>query len=365
MKPYVPQRLPIEKLDWKPFIKFIGPANAALARYDGMLQAIINPRVLLSPLTTQEAVLSSKIEGTQATLEEVLAFEGASRRPKEEFKQNDITEILNYRRAMDYAIDELKTRPMNLNLVNRIHYILLDSVRGQDKARGEFRKTQNWIGKPGSTVDSAKYVPPEPLIVPDYMSNLEKYIHLNEDDCLVQLAIVHAQFEIVHPYLDGNGRVGRILMPLFLYEKKMLSSPMFYLSAFLEANRDEYYSRLQAVSRENDWLGWITFFLKAILEQARSNSTKTKSILDLYEVKKEKVAAVTRSQYSIKAIDTLFKSPIFTSTHFIAESKIPKMTAMRNLQLLEKNKIIRVIQPASGSMPAVYIFSKLVEIVKV
>jgi len=266
---------------------------------------------------------------------------------------------------MDYTVDELKTRPMNLNLINKVHHILLDSVRGQDKARGEFRRIQNWIGKPGSTVDNAKYVPPEPLIVPDYMSNLEKYIHLNEDDCLVQLAVVHAQFEIIHPYLDGNGRVGRILMPLFLYEKRMLSSPMFYLSAYLESHREEYYSRLQAVSSENDWLGWITFFLKAIFEQAQVNSTKTKSILDLYDVKKEKVSAITRSRYAIKAVDTLFRSPIFTSTRFIAESKIPKMTAMRNLQLLEKNKIIRVLQPASGSMPAVYMFSKLLEIVKV
>ncbi len=365
MKPYVPRRLPIEKLDWKPFIKFIGPANAALARYDGMLQAVINPRVLLSPLTTQEAVLSSKIEGTQATLEEVLAFEGADQAPKEEFKQNDIVEIMNYRRAMDYAIDELKTRPMNLNLINRIHHILLDSVRGKDKARGEFRKIQNWIGKPGSTMENATYLPPEPLKVPDSMSNLEKYIHLAEDDYLVQLAVVHAQFEIIHPYIDGNGRVGRILLPLFLYEKKLLSSPMFYLSDYLEANRDEYYSRLKAISRENDWLGWISFFLKAILEQAQVNTTKTKSILDLYEVKKEKVSAVTRSRYAIKAVDTLFRTPIFTTTRFIAESKIPKMTAMRVLGVLEKNQIIKAIRPSSGSTPSAYIFNKLLKIVGV
>ncbi len=364
MKPYVPRLLSIEKLDWKPFIKFIGPANAALARYDGMLQAVINPRVLLSPLTTQEAVLSSKIEGTQATLEEVLAFEGASQIPRQESRQNDITEILNYRRAMDYAIDELKTRPMNLNLINRIHHILLDSVRGKDRARGEFRTIQNWIGKSGSTIDNATYVPPEPLKVSGCMSNLERYIHFREDDCLVQLAIVHAQFEIIHPYLDGNGRVGRILMPLFLYEKKMLSSPMFYLSAYLEAHREEYYARLLAVSKDNDWLGWISFFLKAILEQAQVNTAKTKAILDLYEVKKEKVSAVTRSRYAIKAVDTLFRTPILTTTRFIAESEIPKITAMRILQVLEKNKIIEIVRPAGGSMPSVYMFSKLVRIVR-
>jgi Fic family protein len=364
MKPYIPRLLPIEKLDWKPFIKYIGPANAALARYDGMLQAVLNPRVLLSPLTTQEAVLSSKIEGTQATLEEVLAFEGANQKPKEEYKQNDITEILNYRRAMDYAIEELKTRPMNLNLVNKIHHILLDSVRGQDKARGEFRRTQNWIGRPGSTIDNAKYVPPEPLKVPDYMSNLEKYIHLSEDDCLVQLAVVHAQFEIIHPYLDGNGRVGRILLPLFLYQKNMLSSPMFYLSAYLEANRDEYYSRLQAITKENDWLGWITFFLKAILQQAQANAIKTKAILDLYEVKKGKISAITHSQYAIKTVDALFRSPVFTTTRFILESNIPKFSAIRIIKQLRQRKILTLIKKGSGKTPATYLFDKLIDIVK-
>jgi Fic family protein len=364
MKPHIPLRLPIEKLDWKPFIKFIGPANAALARYDGMLQAVINPRVLLSPLTTQEAVLSSKIEGTQATLEEVLAFDGASQTPPEESRQNDITEILNYRQAMDYAVDELQTRPMNLNLINKVHYILLDSVRGKDKARGEFRKIQNWIGLYGSTIENATYVPPEPMKVLNYMSNLEKYIHYSEDDFLVQLAIVHAQFEIIHPYLDGNGRVGRILIPLFLYEKKMLSSPMFYLSAYLEAHRDEYCSRLNAISKNDDWLNWISFFLKAVLEQAKANSTKTKSILDLYEVKKEKVSSITRSRYTIRAVDAIFRTPIFTTTRFIAESKIPKDSAIRIIDQLYRHKVLTILRKSSGRTPAIYHFSKLVDIVK-
>ena len=364
MKPYMPVRLPIERLDWRPFIKFIGAANATLARYDGMLQAVLNPKLLLSPLTTQEAVLSSKIEGTQATLEEVLAYEGANQTPAEEFKQNDIKEILNYRRAMNYAVDELKTRPINLNLINKIHYILLDSVRGQDKARGEFRRIQNWIGKPGSSIESAKYVPPEPSKVPEYMSNLEKYIHYAEDDYLVQLAMVHAQFEMIHPYLDGNGRVGRILIPLFLFEKKVLGSPMFYLSAYLDSHRDEYYSRLQAISRENDWTGWILFFMKAILEQAKSNTEKTRSILNLYEVKKEKISVVTRSQYAIKAVDTLFKTPFFTTSSFVLESKIPKYSALRIIEQLHQSKILTLIRRGSGRMPAIYAFDKLIQIVK-
>jgi Fic family protein len=364
MKPHIPLRLPIEKLDWRPFIRFIGPANAALARYDGILQAVIDPQILLSPLTTQEAVLSSKIEGTQATIEEVFRFEGASEEPEEESKRQDIKEIINYRNAIQFAIGELKKKPINLNLLNKLHFILLDSVRGQNKARGEFRKIQNWIGKPGLPIERAIYIPPEPLKVMDYMSNLERYIHYDEDDRLIQLAIIHAQFELIHPYIDGNGRVGRMLIPLFLFEKKQLSSPMFYLSAYLETNRDEYYSRLQAVSRERDWTGWILFFLRAVNQQANDNINKAKSILDLYSAKKEKISALTRSRYAIQMVDTLFKMPAFTATRFIAESKIPKVTAMRNLRILEKNNVLEVVRFASGSMPALYMFRKLVEIVK-
>ena len=312
MKPAIPLRLPIEKLDWKPFIRFIGPVNAALARYDGILQAILNPEILLSPLTTQEAVLSSQIEGTQATIEEVFKFEGASESPKEESRRQDITEIINYRKAMQYAMKELKQKPIHLNLLHKLHFMLLDSVRGQDKARGEFRKSQNWIGKPGFSIEQATYVPPEASKIMDYMSNLEKYIHYDEEDRLVQLAIIHGQFEMVHPYCDGNGRLGRMLIPLFLFEKKQLSSPMFYLSSYLEAHREEYYNRLNSISSDKDWTGWILFFLRAVNEQANENITKVKAILELYSTKKEKISELTKSRYAIQTVDSLFKMPVFT-----------------------------------------------------
>jgi Fic family protein len=364
MNPFIPQTLPIKNLDWQVFIPFIGPASAALARYDGMLQAIINPKVLLSPLTTQEAVLSSQIEGTQATIEEVLAFEGADQKPAEPQKEGDIKEILNYRRAMNYAVEELKNRPINLNLINKVHYILLEDVRGKDKARGQFRKIQNWIGAPGTQMEKAKYIPPKPENVPDSMSNLEKYIHSPEIDMLVQLAIVHAQFEIIHPYIDGNGRVGRIFIPLYLYEKKILSSPMFYLSAYLEAHRAEYYDRLNNITQKNGWTGWILFFLKALIEQAKANTDKAKAVLNLYQVKKEKIAKLTRSQYAIKVVDTLFKNPIFTTPRFIAESAMSKESASRIIGSLYRNQVLSLIRKGSGRQPSVYIFNKLIEIIK-
>lgn len=362
MKPYIPETLPLPSLDWVRFITLIGQANAELARYDGILQGIINPAVLLSPLTTKEAVISSKIEGTQASLEEVLQYE-ASPDVKTE-KYNDIQEIINYREAMRFAIQWLKERQITLSLIKQIHGGLLDSVRGKDKARGNFRTGQNYIGKPGTPIGQATYIPPDPLMLKDCLDNFEKYIHYEEKDRLVQLAIIHAQFEVIHPFMDGNGRLGRMLIPLFLYDKKVLHSPMFYISEYLEANRDEYYGRLLAVSNEKKWNDWIEFFLKAIVAQAKINSVRAKKILDLYDTKKERIAKATRSQYVIKILDTLFKKPIFSSTDFIKTSGIPRRSALWLLRILKKEKIISVLRKSSGRRPEILGFNKLIDIIE-
>lgn len=362
MEPYIPDKLPIESLDWNNLFGLVVDANRELARYDGILQGIVNPAVLLSPLTTQEAVLSSKIEGTRATLEEVLEYEASPK--KENPKQEDIQEIINYRQAMWHAVDSLKEKPINLNLIKEIHSVLLDSVRGRNKARGELRRFQVWIGRPGASIEEATFVPPDPLYLMEYLTNLENYIHYEERDRLVQLAIVHAQFEIIHPFLDGNGRVGRILIPLFLYEKELLNKPMFYISGYLEANRDIYYAKLRAITEEKDWTGWIQFFLTAIFKQAKDNSNKAKAILRLYEEMKEKITAVTRSQFSINAIDTLFKLPIFNTGDFVEFSKIPNQSAFRILTVLKENEIISTLQEAKGRNPAVLEFPALLSIVE-
>lgn len=360
MTPYVPDSLPLKDLDWRPFRRLVGPANAALARYDGILQAIPDPQVLLSPLTTQEAVLSSRIEGTQANLEEVLEFEARKRDPE---SNSDIREIINHRTAMHMAVDVLRQRPICVNLVLDIHRYLLDSVRGRDKARGEFRRVQNYIAGSSPGIENAAFIPPEPGIVLPHMRNLEKYIHNDEeDDRLVQLAIVHAQFELIHPFLDGNGRVGRILLPLFLFEKQLLSAPMFYLSAYLNEYRDEYCDRLGAISASKDWAGWIEFFLTAIIEQARINTDKVKAIRALYETKIEKVRQLTHSEYTVKAVDCIFSSPIFLSTDFFNRCGIPRPTAARILKVLIDERILCVLQERSGRKPALLLFTKLVKI---
>lgn len=363
MEPYSPALLPLKEIDWIRIISLIGTANAELARYDGIIHGIINPHILLSPLLTKEAVLSSRIEGTLATLEEVLEFEAYAKTEIKTEHDKDIQEIINYRKSIKFALDWLSSRPITLNMIKEIHNILLNSVRGKDKGRGRFRTVQNWIGRLGMPIEKADYVPPEPTALKDYLSNLEKYIHHEEKDRLVQLAIIHAQFEIIHPFIDGNGRLGRILIPLFLYEKGLLSTPMFYISEYLEGHRDEYYKRLRGISSQNNWVEWIEFFLKAVLEQSRVNSSKAKAVLDLYEEKKERVQAVTHSQYVIKILDTLFLKPIFSTSDFVRESGIPHPSAMRILQKLNKEDIINIYKKGSGRKPSIFIFKKLLDII--
>lgn len=363
MKPFTPDSLPLDRVDWAAHVSLIGQANAALARYDGMLQGIVNPAVLLSPLTTQEAVLSSRIEGTQASMEEVLEYEAAPLQKEiTPEKQADIQEIINYRRAMAAAVENLKKRPLCLNLIKELHAILLESVRGRNKAPGEFRRIQNYIGPAGVSIEGATFVPPSPDKLPGVLDNWEKYLHHGEKDGLVQLAVAKAQFEIIHPFLDGNGRLGRMLIPLFLYSKGLISSPVFYMSAYLEENRDVYYQRLQAVSRDSDWNGWIRFFLTAMIEQAAANTKKTKEILTLYERVKLEIPKLIRSQYGIQAIDALFDRPVFQSTDFMRRSQIPKESAIRILNALKKAELIRDIRPGKGRRAAVTIFPELIAI---
>lgn len=360
MKPYEPNTLPLESLNYQRLFALVGDANAELARYDGLLQGIVNPSVMLSPLTNEEAVLSSKIEGTQATVDEVLEQEAGIIKDGE--KGKDIQEIINYRKALHSAHDYLDERPITLSFVRELHKILLNSARGQGKTPGEFRKDQNWIGKYGCTVKQASFVPPNPLQLQDHLEAWQKYMGSNDIDLLLQTAVVHAQFELLHPFKDGNGRIGRILIPLFLYQKKKLSQPMFYLSSYLETNREEYYLRLQNISHESDWNGWIAFFLQAITEQAKNNNAKVKSIIGLYDTMKKQIHEITHSQYTVHLLDVIFDRPIFDSSHLINHSGIPATSVKSFILKLKKEGVLTEIRPSSGRKPAVLVFAKLLNI---
>lgn len=364
MNPYQPHQLPLQELDYRLLFSLVGDANAELARYDGLLQGIPNPAVMLSPLTTREAVLSSKIEGTQATVDEVLEHEAGLL--KEGAKSEDIQEISNYRLALFRASEHLQDYPIRLSFIRELHRILLNSVRGQDKTPGEFRVDQNWIGSAGCTIHEASFVPPSPLQLNDHLLAWEHYIDGDDSDFLLQTAVVHAQFELLHPFKDGNGRIGRLLIPLFLYQKKALSQPMFYLSEYLEANRDEYYQRLGNISQEGDWNGWIAFFLKAITVQARQNSVRVKAIMALYDTMKLRIHEITHSQYSVYLLDALFSRPIFKTTdlvsRFSAEYGIHEKTTPGLLRQLKEAGVLMELQAGSGRRAAVLCFPELLNL---
>ena len=286
---------PDKQIDWPELVPYIGPAAAAVARYDGMLATVQNSDILISPLMMHEADMSSRIEGTQATMRDALEFE-AGREPESPAKRDDIQEIINYRNAMFQAGEALKKLPLCLRVLKEAHRALMYGARGQGKSPGEFRRIQNFIGKDNRI---------------DAMSAWEKYIHTETPDLLVQAAVLHAEFEAIHPFLDGNGRLGRMLIPLFLWKRGLIRVPAFYISAYLENHRPAYFERLLAVSRDDDWTGWARFFLQAVQKQAEINSAKSEEMICLYDNMKNHFMERIRSQYALHTLDWIFKKPIF------------------------------------------------------
>jgi Fic family protein len=355
MKPAIAKTLPIlSRDDWFSLIPAMGQANRALSEYNGRLRRLPNVDLLLSPLRLQEAVLSSRIEGTLATMSEVLQFE-AGELPERESRRQDIEEILNYRMALDAAMQGLKTRPFNLNLLLQLHRILLMSVRGQNKAPGEFRRQQNYVGSRVGGVEKIRFTPPEWSTLGASLTNWENYYHSDEEP-LVRLALIHAQFEFLHPFLDGNGRLGRILIPIFLFEHGILSQPTFYLSEYIEEHREEYVDRLNELGQsKNGWRDWTEFFLIAVREQAKRNIDKTDSILSLYDKLKDRFITVTGSKYAVPLLDAVFDRQFFQPSQLQWQGSVPtKPTLMHMLRALEGEGIVKVFRPDSGRRPAIW-----------
>ncbi len=354
---------PPQHLNWEALIPLLGPTAAAVARYDGILAAVPNAAVLLSPLTTQEAVLSSRIEGTQATFGEVLEFEaeGAAGDASPQ-RVADIMEVLNYRRAMREAERLLKELPICQRVITSAHSVLMDGVRGHGRALGEFRRIPNWIGAPGCKIESARFIPIGADRLPEAMSVWERYANADTPDRLVQLAIMHAEFEALDPFLDGNGRLGRMLVPLFLWHVKLIQAPMFYISAYFESHRDEYYERLLAVSRDDDWTGWCRFFLDATRAQTEINHRKAIEILGLYEASKPRVRALTRSQYAVQAVDWLFERPVFKSSDFVNSAGIPAPTAKRIISVLTKDGMLKPLSAGRGRRASILAFREILNV---
>ncbi|MCJ7600491.1 MAG: Fic family protein [Desulfobulbaceae bacterium] len=361
-RPYIPEKLPLQGLDWQRLASHTSKATMAVARFDGTLSGMVNAEVLLSPITRREAILSSRIEGTQASLVEVLKHE-AGEDESNEAKKGDIHEIINYRHALLVGEEYLMERPISLMLIRELHALLMQGVRGRDKTPGSYRTEQNWIGKKGTPIEEARFIPPDPILVQDAMANFEEYLNFDDIDPLVQLAVLHAQFEIIHPFLDGNGRLGRMLIPLFLYQKKVLQRPMFYLSEYLEESDEEYRDRLLAITEENNWQGWVEFFLLALQRQAARNTEKAKSIHDLYQEMKVRFVDVTHSQYAQTALDAFFNKPILNGSDFLNITSIGNRgTANTLLRALVTSGVIKVLREGAGRSPTLYCFPSLINI---
>ena len=359
---FTPPSLP-PTIDITPVIGLLTDARDAVARYDEAVKRLHNPAIIRRTFETKEAVLSSKIEGTQATFEEVLEFDADEVNTEENEKQRDYREIANYRHAIDFGRDLLKTRPLDENVFKDLHKELLNSVRGKNKSPGEFRTHQVHIGPPGATVEEASYVPPLHTLIPSLISNLAHYMHSDDQpDRLIQAAVMHYQFEAIHPFADGNGRVGRLLIPLYLYEKGLTTHPNLYVSEFMETHRRDYYERLNGVSENDEWIEWVAFFLRAVREQAKISKERIDRIENLYREMRERLPEFN-SIYASPFLDALFSQPTFTPTSVGKRANIQNPQTMLNLiAKFVKAELIRDLTP-SRERNKLYQFTPLLKII--
>lgn len=353
---FVPNPLP-PKLAWSPeLVAAAIDAGHVLGRLAGQGGRLPNPHLLIRPFVRREAVLSSKIEGTQATLGELLADEAGA---AVERAPDDLKEVRNYVVALEKGVARLNKLPLSLRLVKELHHTLMKGVRGDSAAPGEFRRIQNWIGPPGATVANARYVPPPPNELPACLDAWEKHLHDREVPPLLQAALMHYQFEAIHPFIDGNGRVGRLLITLFLVEREVLPSPLLYLSAFFEATRRDYYDLLTAVSQRSEWEPWVLYFLRGAAHQAKDALDRVEQINNLREKWRHKLAS--RQTKTIMALlDRLTANPFITVGGASKELGIAFTTAQRQIDWLVRHKIVE--QTDDARRGRVYVARKLLEI---
>ncbi|MCR9129279.1 MAG: Fic family protein [Alphaproteobacteria bacterium] len=361
MDPFIPDDLPLApaKTDAAALLAPLAAASRALARYDGALMHLRNPGLLLSPLMNNEAVLSSRIEGTQATLGDL--YEADADAEPEEGKRDDILEIRNYRAAIQIGIESASQRGLTLSLLRELHQRLMTGVRGGDKRPGAFRNDQNWIGARGCSIDEARFVPPNPVVMVDALANWESYIASGWRDPIIGAAIAHAQFEIIHPFNDGNGRVGRMIIPLMLAQTDVIQSPNFYVSSYFEKHREEYYDRLLAISNHGAWTEWIIYFCNAVVEQSRENLERVQTLKSLYDEMSDAFVEATHSQHALSALNTFFARPVITGPQFQRSTGIThRPNALKILNQLEEAGLITCVRRGSGRRPSRYAMASVI-----
>lgn len=327
---FVPAALPPVLEYDRESVLLLSQADSALSELSGLGRHLPNPHLLITPYIRREAVLSSKIEGTKTNLAELLLDEVDPRAVEQD--PDDVREVRNYVRALEHGVRQLKKLPLSLRLVREVHRELMRGVRGEHATPGEFRRTQNWIGAAGSSPETATYVPPPPHEMTQALSDWERFLNLrNELPDLVQCALMHEQFEAIHPFLDGNGRVGRLLITLFLMERGRLSQPLLYLSVFFERHRQEYYDRLQAVRTAGDWIGWVRFFVRGVKDISDEAVARAGKLMDLRERYRRLLKEHAKA---ILLLDRLFQNPYITVARAARILKTTNPTARQAVKRL-------------------------------
>ena len=355
---FVPSPLPPElELSWG-LSAILARAQGAVGHLRGIGRVLPNPHLLIQPFARREAVLSSRIEGTQASLGDLLLFEIGNPAPE----RSDVREVANYVAALEYCFGRLHELPVNLRLIGELHAKLLTDVRGESRAPGEFRNVQNWIGKPGTAIAQATYVPPPVAEMDVALDAFEEFLQAESHlPALVRLALVHYQFEAIHPFLDGNGRVGRLLITLLLHTEKLLDQPLLYLSAFFERHRDEYYDRLFAVSSRGAWSEWVDFFLRAVHDQAVDAVDRANTLLVLRDEYRSRMTAARQSALLLAMIDRLFQSPAVTITSVARDLGVTYASAKQNV---EKLAAAGILEPVTQTRNKVYMAREILALIE-
>jgi Fic family protein len=352
--------------DYSRLIRPLSSAASALARYDQMLKGMHSSEILLAPLRSQEAVISSRMEGTVSTLDEVLRLEAEQEDEGDTAQRNarsEAVEVLLYSRAMKTVQASVKEgAPLSSWLVRSSHRMLLGFGRGAHLSPGEFKVEQNYLAD--KIKKKVLFIPMSPEALQEGLDKLFQFINDDSWEILIRTAIAHLEFEAIHPFKDGNGRIGRMIIPLMLWKNQAISEPYFYISEFFEKNKDEYIDRMRAVSAEDDWVGWILFFLSALESQSNQNLNKIEQIRSLYEEMKEQFREALSSRWTITALDFIFTRPVFRNNLFTSKSGIPAPTAHKFTRSLLDAGLLKTVVPSAGRRPALYAFEPLLSLVR-
>jgi Fic family protein len=315
-------------------------ASLTVGRLSGVSQIIPDPDLFVYLYVRKEALLSSQIEGTQCSLEDILNPDAEPL--SKESSPKDIEEVSNYVKALNEGLARLNTLPVSTRLIKEMHATLMAGVRGSNKTPGEFRRTQNWIGRPGSNLSNAEFIPPPPDEVDRLMSDLEKFIHTSDRlPPLIKAALIHAQFETIHPFLDGNGRLGRLLITYLLCMWKILDKPLLYISYYFKAHRSEYYARLMDVRLRGDWEGWLKFFLRGVHESAEMAAQTATEIYLLHTKDRKRLHETAPTNSTLRVFEQFCREPILTGPHLIARLNSTKPTVQKSLDALLSLGLIR------------------------